>query len=141
MSLGRSCSLGYPGYLDESHRRSTRGLQTLHHGINSLTWLARLNQTATEAYHDPFLEHGEVDALNQAIDLLKSVVLPALQEVVIETCDDDTQGDFRGHEAQSKDDEFPTVKRRRRSHSPPPSRPSQSTARPSQRDTGDAVGT
>ena len=119
------------GYLDESQRRSTRGLQTLHHGINSLTWLARLNQAATEAYHDPMLQHGEVDALNQAIDLLNSVVLPALQERVLDNCDDDTQGDFRGREAQSKDDEFPTVKRRRRSHSDPPPRPSQSTARSS----------
>ena len=99
MSPGRSCSLGCPGYLDESHRRSTRGLQTLHHGINSLTWLVRLNQIATDGYGDPMLQHGEVDALNQAIDLLKSVVLPALQEGVLETCDDDTQGDFRGHEA------------------------------------------
>ena len=83
---------------------------------------------------DPMLQHGEVDALDQAIDLLKSVVLPALQERVLDNCDDDTQGDFRGREAQSKDDEFPTVKRRRRSHSTPPPlpRPSQSTTRPSQ---------
>ena len=121
------------GYLDESQRRSTRGLQTLHHGINSLTLLARLNQIALDEYGDPILVDVEVDALNQAIDLLKEVVLPALQASVIETRDDDTQGDFRGREAQSKDDEFPTVKRRRRSHSPPPSsRPSQSTPRPSQ---------
>ena len=75
------------------------------------------------------LQHGEVDALDQAIDLLKSVVLPALQERVLDNCDDDTQGDFRGREAQSKDDEFPTAKRRRRSHSDPPPRPSQSTPR------------
>ena len=79
------------------------------------------------------LEHGDVDALDQAIDLLNSVVLPALQERVLDNCDDDTQGDFRGHEAQSKDgefhDEFPTAKRRRRSHSDPPPRPSQSTPR------------
>ena len=130
------------GYLDESHRRSTCGLQTLHHGINALTWLARLNYIAAADYGDPFLVGVEVDALNQAIDLLQDVVLPALQLNVIETCDDDTCGDFRGHEAQSKDDEVPPVKRRRRSHSPPPpSMPSQSTARPSQRDTGDAVGT
>ena len=85
------------GYLEESQRRSTRGLQTLHNGINSLTWLARLNQIATDAHHDPMLQHGEVDSLNQAIDLLKSVGLPALQEGVLDTCDDDTQGDFRGH--------------------------------------------
>ena len=81
------------------------------------------------------LEHGDVDALDQAIDLLKSVVLPALQERVLDNCDDDTEGDFRGREAQSKDDEFhdefSTIKRRRRSHSDPPPRPSQSTARSS----------
>ena len=141
------------GHLDESQRRATRGLQTLHNVINSLTWLARLNQIAADAYHDPMLQYGEVDALNQAIDLLTpvvlnqaidlltSVVLPALQEGLLDTCDDDTQGGSRGHEAQSKDDECPTVKRRRRSHSPPPSpRPSQSTPRHSQCDTGDAVG-
>ena len=101
------------GYLDESQRRSTRGLQTLHHGINSLTWLVRLNQIATDGYGDPMLQHGEVDALNHSIYLLKSVVLPALQEVVLDLCDDDTQGDFRGHEAQSKDGECPTGKRQR----------------------------
>ena len=101
------------GYLDESQRRSTRGLQTLHHGINSLTWLARLNQIALDEYGDPILVDVEVDALNQAIDLLKEVVLPALQVSVIETCDDDTQGDFRGHEAQSKDGECPTGDRQR----------------------------
>ena len=94
------------------------------------TWLARMNQIATHMKHDPLLQHGEVDALSQAIDLLKSVVLPALQEGVLDPCDDDTQGDFRGHEAQSKDDEPPTRKRRR-SHSDPPPRPSQSTARSS----------
>ncbi len=119
----------------ESQRRATRGLETLHNGINSLTWLARLNQIATAAHHDPMLQHGDVDALDEAIHLLKSVVLPALQERVLDNCDDDTQGDFRGHEAQSKDDEFhdefSTVKRRRRSHSDPPPRPSQSTARSS----------
>ena len=75
------------------------------------------------------LEHGDVDALDQAIDLLKSVVLPALQERVLDNCDDDTQGDFRGREAQSKDDEFPTTKRRRRSHSHPPPWRSQSMPR------------
>ena len=63
--------------------------------------------------HDPMLQHGEVDALDEAIHLLKYVVLPALQERVLDNCDDDTEGDFRGREAQSKDDEFPTVKRRR----------------------------
>ena len=115
----------------ESQRRAARGLETLHNGINSLTWLARLNQFATADHHDPMLQHGEADALHEAIDLLKSVVLPAMQESVLCTCDDDTQGDFRGHEAQSKDDEFPTAKRRRRSHSDPPPRPSQSTARSS----------
>ena len=101
------------GHLDESLRRSTRGLQTLHNGINALTWLARMNKIALDAYHDPILVGEEVDALNQAIDLLKEVVLPALQASVIETCDDDTQGDFRGHEARSKDGERLTVKRRR----------------------------
>ena len=119
----------------ESQRRATRGLETLHNGINSLTWLRRLNQIATDVKHDPMLQHGEVDAFNEAIHLLTSVVLPALQERVLDNCDDDTQGDFRGHEAQSKDGEFhgefPTAKRRRRSHSDPPPRPSQSTARSS----------
>ena len=100
----------------ESQRRATRGLETLHNGINSLTCLARLNQIATDVKHDPMLLHGEADALHQAIDVLKTVVLPAMQDRVLDNCDDDTQGDFRGHEAQSKDDEFPTVKRRRRSH-------------------------
>ena len=93
----------------ESQRRATRGLETLHNGINSLTWLARLNQIATAAHHDPMLQHGEVDALDEAIHLLKYVVLPALQERVLDNCDDDTQGDFRGHEAQSKDDEPPQL--------------------------------
>jgi hypothetical protein len=112
------------GYLDESQRRSTRGLQTLHHGINALTWLARLNYIAAADYGDPFLVGVEVDALNQAIDLLQDVVLPALQLNVIETCDDDTRGDFRGHEAQSKDDEVPQLNadaaltRRRRRRGP-----------------------
>ena len=113
----------------QSQRRATRGLETLHNGINSLTWLRRLNIIATDVRRDPMLEHGDADALDQAIDLLKSVVLPALQERVLDNCDDDTQGDFRGREAQSKDDEFPTTKRRRRSHSDPPPRPSQSTPR------------
>ena len=117
------------GDLVESQRRAARGLQTLHHGINSLTWLARLNNTAEEAHHDPILVGVEAHALNHAIDVLQSVVLPALQLGVIETCNDDTNGDFCGHEAQSKDDEFPTAKRRRRSHSDPPPRPSQSTPR------------
>ena len=111
----------------QSQRRATRGLETLHNGINSLTWLRRLNIIATDVRRDPMLEHGDADALDQAIDLLKSVVLPALQERVLDNCDDDTEGDFRGREAQSKDDEFPTAKRRRRSHSDPPPRPSQST--------------
>ena len=126
-------SAGLQDGIRESQRRATRGLETLHNGINSLTLLARFNQIATNEKHDPMLQHGEADALQQAIDLLKSVVLPALQECVLDNCDDDTQGDFRGREAQSKDDEFPALKRRRRSHStPPPARPSQSTARPSQ---------
>ena len=75
------------------------------------------------------LEHGDMDALDQAIALLKSVVLPGLQEKVLDNCDDDTQGYFRGREAQSKDDEFPTTKRRRRSHSHPPPWRSQSMPR------------
>ena len=62
----------------QSQRRATRGLETLHNGINSLTWLVRLNQIATDVKHDPMLQHGEVDALNQAIVILKSVVLPTL---------------------------------------------------------------
>ena len=115
----------------ESQRRATKGLETLHNGINSLTLLARFNQIATHSRHDPMLQRGEVEALNQAIDILNTVVKPALQERVLDNCDDDTQGDFRGREAQSKDDEFPTAKRRRRSHSDPPPRPSQSTARSS----------
>ena len=93
---------------------------------NTWTWLARMNQIATHMKHDALLQHGEVDAVNQAIDLLTSVVLPALQEGVLDLCDDDTQGDFRGHEEQSKDDELPAVKRRRRSRSGSPS--SRSTA-------------
>ena len=120
------------GHPDESQRRATRGVQTLHNVINSLTWLAGLNQLATDAYHDPIMQYGEVDALSQAIDLLTpvvlnhaidlltSVVLPALQEGLLDTCDDDTQGGSRGHEAQSKDGECPTVKRRRLCPSPPP---------------------
>ena len=123
-------SAGMQDGIRESQRRATCGLETLHNGINSLTWLARLNQFAIVDHHDPMLQHGEVDALHEAIDLLKSVVLPALQERVLDNCDDDTEGDFRGREAQSKDDEFP-AKRRRRSHSDPPPRPSQSTARSS----------
>ena len=125
-------SAGMQDGIRESQRRATRGLETLHNGINSLTWLARLNQIATDVKHDPMLLHGEADALHQAIDVLKTVVLPAMQYRVLDNCDDDTQGDFRGHEAQSKDDEFPTVKRRRRSHSTPPPMPSRSTPRPSQ---------
>ena len=119
------------GHPDESQRRATRGVQTLHNVINSLTWLARLNQLATDAYHDPIMQYGEVDALskainlltpvvlNHAIDLLTSVVLPALQEGLIDTCDDDTHGS-RGHERESNDDECPEAKRRRTCPSPPP---------------------
>ena len=113
----------------ESQRRATRGLETLHNGINSLTWLRRLNTIATDVRRDPMLEHGDMDALDRAIALLKSIVLPALQERVLDNCDDDTQGDFRGREAQSKDDKLPTTKRRRRSQSHPPPWRSQSTPR------------
>ena len=118
----------------ESQRRATRGLETLHNGINSLLWLARLNRIATDARRDAMLDpiNGEVDALNEAIELLQTVVLPALQERVLDNADDDTQGDFRRREAQSKDDEDPAPERRRRSHSMPTPRPSQSTARSSQ---------
>ena len=109
----------------ESQRRATRGLETLHNGINSLTWLARCNQFAIGDHGDPMMRHGEVDALDEAIHLLKSVVLPALQERVLDNCDDDTQGDFRGHAEQTRD--APAAKRRRRSQSEPQPRPSQST--------------
>jgi len=102
-------SAGMQDGIRESQRRATRGLETLHNGINSLTWLAGLNQITTDEKHDPMLLHGEADALHQAIDVLKTVVLPAMQDRVLDNCDDDTQGDFRGHEAQSKDDEFPTA--------------------------------
>ena len=84
----------------ESQRRATKGLETLHNGINSLTLLASFNQIARDVRHDPMLQHGAVDALGQAITLLKSVVLPTLQERVLDNCDDDTQGDFRGHASQ-----------------------------------------
>ena len=113
-------SAGMQDGIRESQRRATRGLETLHNAINSLTWLARLDQIATDVKHDPMLQHGEADALHQAINLLTSVVLPVMQERVLVNCDDDTQGEFRGHEAQSKDDELPTAKRRRRSQSTPP---------------------
>ena len=115
----------------ESQRRKTRGLETLHTGINSLSLLARFNQFVTAGHHDPILQHDEADALDEAVSILKSVVLPALQERV----PDDTQGNFREREEQTKDDEFhdefPTKKRRRRSQSEPTPRPSQSTARSS----------
>ena len=115
----------------DSQRRKTRGLETLHTGINSLSLLARFNQFVTAGHHDPILQHDEADALDEAVSILKSVVLPALQERV----PDDTQGDFRGREEQTKDDEFhdefPTKKRRRRSQSEQTPRPSQSTARSS----------
>ena len=118
------------GHPDESQRQA-RGAQTLHNVIKSLTWLARLKQLATDAYHDPIMQYGEVDVLskavnlltpvvlNHAIDLLTSVVLPALQEGLIDTCDDDTHGS-RGHERESNDDECPEAKRRRPNPSPPP---------------------
>ena len=115
----------------ESQRRKARGLETVHIGIDSLTLLARFNQFATAGHHDPILQHDEADALDEAVSILKSVVLPALQERV----PDDTQGNFREREEQTKDDEFhdefPTKKRRRRSQSKPKPRPSQSTARSS----------
>ena len=122
----------------ESQRRATRGLQTLHNGINSLTWLGHLNRFASNDHGDPMLLHGEVDALDEAIHLLKSVVLPALQERVLDNCDDDTQGDFRGHEEQTRD--APAAKRRRRSQSDPQPRPSQSTAISSGSEPGNALG-
>ena len=113
----------------ESQRRKTRGLETLHTGINSLSLLARFNQFVTAGHHDPILQHDEADALDEAVSILKSVVLPTLQERV----PDDAQGNFREREEQTKDDEFhdefPTKKRRRRSQSEPTPRPSQSTAR------------
>ena len=86
----------------ESQRRKTRGLETLHTGINSLSLLARFNQFVTAGHHDPILQHDEADALDEAVSILKSVVLPALQERV----PDDTQGNFREREEQTKDDEF-----------------------------------
>ena len=66
----------------ESQRRKTRGLETLHTGINSLSLLARFNQFVTAGHHDPILQHDEADALDEAVSILKSVVLPALQERV-----------------------------------------------------------
>ena len=122
----------------ESQRRATRGLETLHNGINSLTWLAHCNLVAIGDHGDPMMRHGEVDALDEAIHLLKSVVLPALQERVLDNCDDDTQGDFRGHEEQTRD--APAAKRRRRSQSDPQPRPSQSTAISSGSEPGNALG-
>ena len=106
-------SFGVQDGIRESQRRATRGLETLHNGINSLTLLARFNQIAYLEKGDPMLQHGEADALQQAIDILKSVVLPALQERVLDNCDDDTQGGFRGRESQTKDDDVPALKRRR----------------------------
>ena len=119
----------------ESQRRKTRGLETLHTGINSLSLLARFNQFVTAGHHDPILQHDEADALDEAVSILKSVVLPALQERV----PDDTQGDETPDKETPDDtqkddefhDEFPTKKRRRRSQSDPTPRPSQSTARSS----------
>ena len=78
----------------ESQRRKTRGLETLHTGINSLSLLARFNQFVTAGHHDPILQHDEADALDEAVSILKSVVLPTLQERV----PDDTQGNFRERE-------------------------------------------
>ena len=109
----------------ESQRRATRGLETLHNGINSLTFLGHLQRMARDMKHDPMLGPSEDDALGEAINILQSIVLPYLQERALDNCDDDTQGDYRGHEAQSKDADFPTAKRRRRSHSTPaPPQPS-----------------
>ena len=128
----------------ESQKRKTRGLETVHIGIDSLTLLARFNQFATAGHHDPLFQHDEADALDEAISLLKSVVLPALQEripddtQVDETSDketpDDTQKDDEFH------DEFPTKKRRRCSQSEPTPRPSQSTAISSGSEPGNALG-
>ena len=116
-----------------SQRRTTRGLETVRIGIDSLTLLARFNQFATAGHHDPLFQHDEADALDEAISLLKSVVLPALQErvpddtQVDETPDKETPDDSGIHDEFQ--DEFPTKKRRRRSQSDPTPRPPQSTAR------------
>ena len=65
-------------------------------------------------HRDPMLEHGGADGLSKAIAILESIVLPALQERVLDTADDATQGDFLGHGPQSKDEAMPTCKDRRR---------------------------
>ena len=83
---------------------------------------------------------GENGALEEALRLLKLVVLPALQERVLDNCDDDTQGDFRGHEAQTQDAVLPAAKRRRRSQADPQPRPAQSTAISSGSEPGNALG-
>ena len=117
----------------ESQRRKTRGLETLHTGINSLSLLARFNQFVTAGHHDPILQHDEADALDEAVSILKSVVLPALQERVPDDTQVDETPDKETPDDTQKDDEFqdefPPKKRRRRSQSDPTPRPSQSTAR------------
>ena len=117
----------------ESQRRKTRGLETLHTGINSLSLLARFNQFVTAGHHDPILQHDEADALDEAVSILKSVVLPALQERVPDDTQVDETPDKETPDDTQKDDEFqdefPTKKRRRRSQSDPTPRPPQSTAR------------
>ena len=79
------------------------------------------------------LGSSEDDALGEAINILQPIVLPYLQERALDNCDDDNQGDNRGHEAQSKNADFPTAKRRRRSQSTP------APPQPSRRAIGDAV--
>ena len=69
------------------------------------------------------LGSGEDDALGEAINILQSIVLPYLQERALDNYDDDTQCDYRGHEAQSSNAEFPAGKRGRPAHSTPAARP------------------
>ena len=116
-----------------SRRRKARGLETVRIGIVSLSLLARFNQFATAGHHDPLFQFDEADALDEAISLLKSVVLPALQERVPDDTQVDETPDKETPDDTQKDDEFqdefPTKKRRRRSQSDPTPRPPQSTAR------------
>ena len=69
------------------------------------------------------LGSGEDDAFGEAINILQSIVLPYLQERALDNYDDDTQCDYRGHEAQSSNAEFPAGKRGRPAHSTPAARP------------------
>jgi len=110
-----------------SQRRKAHGLETVRIGIDSLSLLARFNQFATADHHDPLFQFDEADALDEAISLLKSVVLPALQERVPDDTQVDTEDDTQKDDEFQ--DEFPTKKRRRRSQSDPTPRPPQSTAR------------